>query len=292
MKPVQAILGINASENRVFQTREIVQPYYSTEFHFHHECQLTYIVASSGQRIVGDNVEYFEHGELVFLGSGVPHVWYNDKKYFEGSEQLRAHTLALYIDPDQLVDSLAGFGGKKALEQWLANSRRGIVYAGAVKTELINRFKALFRQEGMGKLVAFLHLLNGLMEATDCRFLSSPEYVNSYSENDQQRMERLFQFIIANFRRDIPLSEIAALANMNEFSFCRYFKSRTQKPFVQFVNELRIGYACKLMQERKHTIDVLATESGFNSITHFNRLFKRTKGLTPRDYRQQLNEFP
>lgn len=291
MRPIQAILGINTSANKVFQTREIVQPYYSTEFHFHHECQLTYIVASSGQRIIGDNVEYFEHGELVFLGSGIPHVWYNDKQYFEGSEQLRAQTLALYIDPDQLVDALSGFGGKNALLHWLTISRRGIVYTGTSKTELVDLFKALFQQEGMAKIMAFLHLLNRLMTASEYRFLSSPDYVNSYSESDQQRMERLFQFIFANYRRDIPLGEIAALANMNEFSFCRYFKSRTQKPFIQFVNELRIGYACKLMQEQKHTIDFLATESGFNSMTHFNRLFKRIKGVTPRDYRQQLNIF-
>lgn len=78
---------------------------------------------------------------------------------------------------------------------------------------------------------------------------------------------------------------------MNEFSFCRYFKSRTQKPFTLFVNELRIGYACKLMRERYNQIEYVAYESGFNNITHFNRLFKRIKGVTPRDYRKQLKAF-
>lgn len=290
MKPIQAILNIS-SANKVFLTKEIVQPYYSTQFHFHHECQLTYIVESSGQRIIGNNIEYFEPGELVFLGSGVPHVWYNDKEYFQGSDHLRAQSLAMYIDPDQLVESLEGFGCRNALDHWLTVARRGIIYSGDSKSELIDLFKTLFKQEGMDRLVTFLKLVDRLMQATDSRFLSSPDYVNSYSENDQQRMERLFQFIFANFRRDIPLDEIASLANMNEFSFCRYFKSRTQKPFTQFVNELRIGHACKLMQERYNPIESVAYESGFNNITHFNRLFKRIKGITPREYRKQLKTF-
>ena len=290
MKPIQAILGISTA-NKVFLTKEIVQHYYSTQFHFHHECQLTYIVESSGQRIIGNNIEYFEPGELVFLGSGVPHVWYNDKEYFQGSEHLRAQSLAMYINPDQLVESLEGFGCRNVLDHWLTISRRGVIYTGASKTELIGLFKALFYQEGMAKLITFLQLIDRLMHATDYRLLSSPDYVNSYSENDQQRMERLFQFIFANFRRDISLDEIASLANMNEFSFCRYFKSRTQKSFTQFVNDLRIGHACKLMQERYNPIETVAYESGFNNITHFNRQFKRIKGVTPRDYRKQLRTF-
>nr|WP_293840760.1 AraC family transcriptional regulator [uncultured Arsenicibacter sp.] len=292
MRPVQAILGIS-SANKVFLTKEVVQPYYATEFHFHHECQLTYIVESSGQRIVGDNIEYFDPGELVFLGSGVPHVWYNDKAYFQGSEHLRAQSLAMYVDPDQLAGTMEGFGCRNALDHWLTVSRRGIIYGGKTKTELIALFRTLFNREGMDKIAAFLKLIDRLMNAdpSDYRFLSSPDYINSYSENDQQRMERLFQFIFANFRREIPLEEISSLANMNEFSFCRYFKSRTQKPFTQFVNELRIGYACKLMQDRYNQIEHVAYESGFNNLTHFNRLFKRIKGVTPRDYRKQLKTF-
>ncbi len=290
MRPVQAILGIN-SVNKVFLTKEIVQPYYATQFHFHRECQLTYIVESSGQRIVGDNIEYFDPGELVFLGSGVPHVWYNDKAYFQGSEHLKAQSLAIYIDPDQLLDAMEDFGYRQLLDQWLTISRRGIIYGGTSKTELVGLFKALFYEEGITRIGTFLKLVDRLIHATEYRLLSSPDYINSYSENDQQRMERLFQFIFANFRREIPLEEISSLANMNEFSFCRYFKSRTQKPFTLFVNELRIGYACKLMRERYNQIEYVAYESGFNNITHFNRLFKRIKGVTPRDYRKQLKAF-
>jgi AraC-like DNA-binding protein len=130
-----------------------------------------------------------------------------------------------------------------------------------------------------------------MMTAEECRYLSSQNYVNSYSEGDQDRMDRIFKFIFANFRRDIPLKEIASEASMNQFSFCRYFKSRTQKPFTVFVNELRIGHACRLIQERPGNIERLASESGFNNVTHFNRLFKRIKGVTPKEYRNRLSNY-
>ncbi|GAB3911783.1 AraC family transcriptional regulator [Larkinella knui] len=291
MKPVQAILSDNASANKIFLTKEIVQPFFSTEFHFHRECQLVYVVESSGQRIVGDSVEHFEHGELVFLGSNVPHVWHNEKKYFEGSGQFHAHSMAMYISPDQLLEALAGFGTKPAVESWLVKVRRGIIFQGKTKEKLVELLKETFRQDGIGKIVAFLNMLDTMMHASEYRLLSSPNYVNSYSENDQHRMDKLFKFIFTNFKRDIPLREIASLANMNEFSFCRYFKSRTQKPFTLFVNELRIGHACKLIQEKNWTIDHLAYECGFNNVTHFNRLFKRVKGITPKAYRKQLVSF-
>lgn len=291
MKPIPAFLSDKVTANKIFLTKEIKQPSFSTEFHFHRECQLVYVVESTGQRIVGDSVEYFEHGELVFLGSDIPHVWHNEKKYFEGKDQLRARSLALYISPDELIESLTEYGHENSVKAWLDMARRGIVFQGQTKTELVRLLIDTFQQNGIRKVSSFLTLVDTMMQASDYRLLASPNYVNSYTENDQKRMDTLFKFIFTNFQRDIPLKEAASITHMNEFSFCRYFKSRTQKPFTVFVNELRIGHACKLLQQRKDTIDHLAFECGFNNVTHFNRLFKRIKGITPKEYRRQLQTF-
>ncbi|MGF7216283.1 AraC-like DNA-binding protein [Spirosoma lacussanchae] len=288
MKAVQAIVNDKISANQVFLVKEIVKPFFSTDFHFHRECQLVYVVQSSGQRIVGDSVEPFEDGELVFLGSDVPHVWHNEKKYFQGSGEFHAHSLAMYIFPDRLIETMAAYGNKQVVESWLSTAQRGIIYSGKCRTSILEQLDETFRHEGLAQVVAFMKLIHNMIYATEFRLLASANYVNSYPGNDNPRMDKLFKFIFLNYRREISLKEVASVANMNEFSFCRYFKSRTQKTFIEFVNELRIAQACKQMLERNENIELIANECGFNNLTHFNKLFKRIKGVTPKEYRKQL----
>lgn len=289
MKPLFAIPGDKALEERVYQVKEITQPYFSTEFHFHDECQLVYVVESAGRRMIGDNVTYFESGELIFVGSGTPHVWHNEQKYFEGKDQLQARSLAMYVSPDLLLEHLAPFGNISHVKAWLKKSQRGIEFYGKAKADIVALMRQMLQQQDLPQTITFITLLQSMMSAKECRLLASPNYVNLYNDKDQSRMDDIFKFIFRHFKRDIPLSEIAAVAGINVHSFCRFFKSRTQKSFTHFVNELRIGYACRLLQEKEMPMMELSAKCGYNNTTHFNRFFKKIKGKTPREYKKEVS---
>ncbi|CAL1517208.1 AraC family transcriptional regulator [Chitinophaga sp. MM2321] len=289
MKPFFATPGDKSLEESVFQVKEINQPYFSTEFHFHHECQLVYVVESAGRRIIGDSIEYFESGELIFVGSETPHVWHNEQQYFTGEKKLVARSLAVYISPDLLVEHLSPFGDIASLKLWLKKAQQGIQFQGKVKNEIVAIMQAMLTQKRMEQIISFISLLQKMTTTKEYRLLAGSNYVNLYSDKDQSRMNDIFTFIFQHFKRDIPLPEIAAVAGINVHSFCRFFKSRTQKSFTRFVNELRIGHACKLMQERNLSMQELSVKSGYNNTTNFNRFFKRIKGKTPREYKKELH---
>ncbi|HVI49028.1 MAG TPA: AraC family transcriptional regulator [Chitinophaga sp.] len=290
MKPILATPEDNLMRGKLFLVKEINRPAFDTEFHFHEACQLVYVMESSGRRIIGDNVEYFESGELTFVGSNVPHVWYNEERYFKQKRKLQARSLAMYIQPQLLAGSLAPFGNIAQLDAWLQKARRGIQFYGSCKEAIVALMKQLLAEEGMRRASSFMELIVLMMDAKEYRLLASNNYENLYKDKDQTRMGAVFKYIFRNFRREIPLSEIAAVASLNTYSFCRFFKSRTQQSFVDFVNELRISYACRLMQEKEMNISELASRAGFNHTTHFNRLFKRMKGITPKEYRKSLHQ--
>jgi AraC-like DNA-binding protein len=289
MKPILAILGDNASGNHAFLAKEIIQPFFATEFHFHKECQLVYIVESSGQRIVGDSVEHFEEGELVFLGSDIPHVWHNDKRYFGDNDHLHAHSLAIYISPDLLLEYLAGLADIMPLKSWFIKAQRGILFDHQTKAIVVPLMKKIIHQEGLEKIITFFELLKALQHAKEYRLLAGHNYVNLYTDNDQGRMDKIFKYIFTNFKKEISLKEISSIAGLNIYSFCRFFKSRTQKSFIIFVNELRIQHACKLLHKDESNMIQLADKCGFNNVTNFNRFFKRIKGVTPKEYRKQIS---
>jgi AraC-like DNA-binding protein len=288
MKPLFAIPGDNALEQRVYLVKEITQPYFSTEFHFHDECQLVYVVESAGRRIIGDNIEYFESGELIFVGSGTPHVWHNEQKYFEGKE-LQARSLAMYVSPALLLEHLDPFGNTASVKAWLKKAQRGIQFYGKAKADILALMQQMLQQQDLHQTISFMTLLQKMMGTKEYRLLAGSNYVNLYNDKDQSRMDDIFKFIFRHFKRDIPLSEIAAIAGINVHSFCRFFKSRTQKSFTHFVNELRIGYACRLLQEKEMSMVELSNKCGYRNTTHFNRFFKKIKGKTPREYKKDVS---
>lgn len=290
MKPHFAIPADDAIQDKIFLIKEIKQPSFSTEFHFHKDCQLVYVVESAGRRIIGDSIEYFENGDLVFVGSNVPHVWHNEEKYFERQNNLQARSLALYINSDSLTEHLSAFGSTGNLSAWLVKAQRGIQFYGSNRLSIISLMQQMLHQQGLAQISSFLQLIILLATAKEYRLLAGSNYENRYKDKDQSRMDTVFKYIFRHFKRDIPLSEIAIVAGLNIYSFCRFFKSRTQKSFVDFVNELRITYACRLLQEKEMNISELADKCGFNHTTHFNRLFKRQKSVTPKEYRKTLQQ--
>ncbi len=128
-----------------------------------------------------------------------------------------------------------------------------------------------------------------LSQSKEYEYLASLSYKNMYAEKDTGRIHKVYQFLIQNFHRDVELQEVSDLCNLTPNAFCRFFKSRTQKSFTQFLNELRIGHACKLLQNEVYSVSDVCYECGYNNLTNFNKFFKNITGKTPSEYRKRLN---
>lgn len=286
MKPVFATVP-EVIQQDVFAVRTTDVPCFSTEFHFHKECQLVYVIESEGKRIIGDSVESFRSGEVIFLGSGIPHAWYCDKTC-SANEKSHARSIALFFDPGKLTGLLSRLGPVGKLERFLRTACLGVKFVGGTKTALKGRLLEMSRQNGLAQLANLLKILEIMSESSEYKLLASNGYINTCQAKDNDRMGKIYQHIFDHFTSEIQLEDVASLAHMNKQAFCRFFKSRTQKTFTEFVNNIRVAHACKLMATGDYQIGSLAYECGFNSLSNFNHFFKTIKGLTPREYQKML----
>ncbi|MEY4540644.1 MAG: hypothetical protein RLZZ306_2401 [Bacteroidota bacterium] len=286
MKAIYTLLPDFATTYKPFVVRKILLPSFSTDFHFHNECQLVYIVSGTGTRIIGDSVESYQEGDLAFVGPNVPHVWYS--KTGDNQEEKMAISLALFINPETVAENLKPFIDTQTLAAFFEKSARGINIVGAKREIISTILQESIHQKDVPLLTSFLKIVELLMDSKDIVWLSDASLLKTYSNNNQGRVAKLMQFIQDNFRTEITLEQAACVANLQMHSFCRFFKQLTHHTFSDFLNEVRIGFACKLLQQSDLPITQVAFECGYSNISYFNRSFKKIHGVSPREYRQKL----
>jgi AraC-like DNA-binding protein len=289
MKPIFAKI-LDGKINDVYGLKVVDAPYFSTEFHFHEECQLTYTIESEGRRMIGDSIENFNSDELIFVGSNLPHVWHNNNQYFnEVDAQPHARSVSIFIHPDKILDLFKEPDNIQRIKNFFQLAKRGMKFGNEVKEKLKElMLKVALQTEEIGRLIGVLEILNLLCSTKNYELLTSPGYTNNYQLKDNDRMDKILKYVFDNFNQEILLTAAADMTNMNKQAFCRYFKNRTQKTFVTFINEVRIGHACKLMAQTDQQISELAYSCGFNSLSNFNKFFKLAKGVTPKEYKKML----
>jgi AraC-like DNA-binding protein len=286
MKAVYTLLPDFATTYKPFVVRKITLPSFTTDFHFHHECQLVYIVSGSGTRIIGDSVENYQEGDLAFVGPNVPHVWYS--KTSPNEEEQMAISIALYINPETVAENLKPFVDTQALTSFFEQSARGINIVGEKKEVISKILQESLHQKEVSLLASFLKILELLMDSEDIVWLNDVSLLKTYSNKNQGRVSKLMHFLQENFRTEITLEQAASVADLQLHSFCRFFKQLTHHTFSDFLNEVRIGFACKLLQQSDLPVTQVAYECGYSNISYFNRTFKKIHGITPREYRQSL----
>jgi len=289
MKPVFAKI-LDGKINDTYGLKVIDVPYFSTDFHFHEECQLTYTIESEGRVMIGDSVANFNNDELIFVGSNLPHVWHNGNQYFNDEpKNSHARSVSLFIHPEKILHIFREPENIQRLKSFFLLGKRGMKFGLSTRTAVSRLLrKAMAETEEIKLLMVVLEILDLLCRAKDYQLLSSPGYTNNYQLKDNDRMDKILKYIFDNFHREVLLDEAAEMNHMNKHAFCRYFRSRTQKTFVTFVNEVRVGHACKLLAETDQQISDLAYCCGFNNLSNFNKFFKMAKGVTPRAYRKML----
>jgi AraC-like DNA-binding protein len=290
MKPTFALLPDFVTSQTPFVVKEIIRPAFATDFHFHDECQLVYIRSGAGTRIVGDSIEHFEAGDLTFVGPRVPHVWYSKPK--PNDVHNPDVSVALYINPAKIVDHLRFFVDTQSLKAFFQQSTRGLSIVGSKKEEMASLLQNMIHQKNVSLLASFVQILDLLLDSEELVWLNGASLLSAYSNDSQGRVAQLMDFIQQNFRTEITLEKAASVAGLQLHSFCRFFKTLTHRTFSDFINEVRIGFACQLLQQTDLPITQVAFESGYSNISYFNRSFRKIHRITPREFRAQMSTLP
>ncbi|GLU51270.1 AraC family transcriptional regulator [Dyadobacter frigoris] len=280
MKATFALLPDFAQARKPFLVKKIVRPYFSTDFHFHTECQLVHILSGSGTRIIGDSIEHFEEGDLAFVGPNVPHVWYSQSQSAHESM-----SVALYINPEAVSEKLEGLIDTKELRRFFKESERGISVCGVKKALITDILMQMPEQKNIELLASFIQILHYLLDPEELVWLNVPNLLSVYNVQAPGRVHKLMHFIQQNFKQEITLQQAASVSGLQIHSFCRFFKSLTNRTFSDFLNEVRIGFASKLLLQSDLPVTQIALECGYTNISYFNRCFKKINKVSPKDYR-------
>jgi AraC-like DNA-binding protein len=238
-----------------------------------------------GIRLVGDNVNYFEAGDFVFLGSDLPHTWISDDDFNKKTDQMEV--IVLQFLPTLFSEDWLNMTEMKNIRRLLQSAKRGLRFSPERRELAAQKLRAITHLEGFERFSKILDLLNFLGQEEAFDFLASKAYIPPLNNQTEQRLLRVCQYIHDAFTRPIKLSEVAQLANMNASAFCRFFKKSTGQSLSEYISDLRIGKACNLLLGNPDmSIAEVAYKSGFSSQTLFNRSFLKKKDMTPSSFRK------
>ncbi|HVR35249.1 MAG TPA: AraC family transcriptional regulator [Methylomirabilota bacterium] len=269
-----------------FRLLEIRGAYAGCSWHFHPECQLGLVISGRGQRVVGDNVCPIHPGEVVLLGSNLPHVWRYDNT---GPGEPPVHAIVVHFHDDFAGSEFFRKPELRDVRLLLARAALGLQVNGRTRDEASARIQGMLRHEGFTRMLDLFSVLHLLATSAELTTLCSAGFQPLSADLEVERLRRVCAHVQAHMNDPLPRDEAAALAHLSPSAFSRFFKAHTGKTFHEFVNEVRIGHACRLLMEPEFNVTEVALQCGFADITSFNRSFRRLKRTTPTDYRRRLH---
>jgi AraC-like DNA-binding protein len=275
-------IKITTNPGELLIAREVREKRFSAPLHYHPELELTLILESSGKRFIGDSIENFEPGDLVLVGENTPHFWCNDNNLSEDSYSL---AIVVQFTKSFLGENFFKLTGADDIEKLINNSTRGVCLTDPSTRELVKeKLQKMLDMGTFEKTLVLLEILN-IFAKSEVYYLSSPGFKPYLQEIDCTRMNKVYNYVYNNINSSFDVSEIADLLNMSVSAFSHYFKKRTQKTFTQFINETRIGNAKRLLIETDKSIAEIAYESGYNSLSNFNKQFYSLVKFSPKIFR-------
>lgn len=257
--------------------------------HSHPELQLTFIVEGYGKRIIGNKIEPFESGDMVLVGSNVPHVWLSDPAFYRKDTSLQSKVIIAYFHPKifyQIFNCLKEFDD---IREMICQSSKGILIKGETKNIIADKLISLTAKQGFDKVEGLFQIMNLIALSPHKSFIVPGEPAD-YDAFYPDRLVEVVRFIKDNLHEPLSLRQVANIACMTEQSFCRFFKKRTKKNFSQFLNAARISRACEMLRQTNKAITDIAYGCGYNSLSHFCRVFKEHTGMSPFGYRSRIGE--
>jgi len=264
-----------------FYAYQFQVPFFEFKWHYHPEYELTYIVKGNGYRIVGNTYENYTEGDLVLLGPNLPHTWTG--KAVE-SEPFEAIVIQF---SKEFITAFLGFDEAYSIKKLLENSARGIAFEAT--QDLVQAIKTLIEKEGMDRILQLISALNQLAQS-NYTLITPNTFHTIASKKSELRINEVCLFIQNNFNSNITLKQVASQIYLTESNFCKFFKKATGKTFSDYLNEIRINEASRLLLQTDKTISQISFECGFETLSYFNRVFLKKKNQTPSFFRNEKTD--
>ncbi|HSH94919.1 MAG TPA: AraC family transcriptional regulator [Roseimicrobium sp.] len=261
---------------------------YDAMWHFHPEFQITLVLKSRGHRLVGDNITPLATGDLVLVGSNLPHVWHQDTSVPNPPDAVHA-IIVRFLDTFLGRDFLQA-PEMEPVRRLLQRASRGLLVKGTTRDKVAAHLERMALAGGLARVAELLAALDVLARSRDLSPIASTGFVPNLKSSDQDRMERVCRYIDKHLTEEIDRNAVAKEANLSVGAFSRFFKLRTGKSLPEYTNELRIGRACRLLLEGDLKITEIALQCGFNNLANFNRRFRDITATSPREYRERFRE--
>ena len=280
--------NINPSPGTSFLVKFFHLERFTVPYHFHPEYELTLILKGNGKRYVGKNMEDYSDGDLVFLGSDLPHCWKSGDEMLDGDY---VQSIVIQFERNFLGTDFFNRPELIHIHDFIKRSTFGIRFEQSVSNEIKLKMQKLAAEENsFRKLSQLLDILNDLANSDQYTLLNS-DGVFAFQQNvNKERLNTALGYIVDNFRNDILLHDVAAAVNMSPNAFCKYFKRTTNKTLMETVTDYRISYATQQLLNTDKAISEISFESGFGDVSHFHKIFKRTLKTSPLDYRKNFQK--
>ena len=284
MKP--KLLKIHSTDVKSFNARRDLIPTVNSIWHYHEELELIYFKAGEGTQFIGDSMNRFRSGDVVLVGSNLPHYWRFDQDYFhEGGKS--ADVYVIHFRASFLGASFLEAPESRELKKLINHSSRGLQISFPNINDVIKLIIKIESSQGHKQLLYFLEALFEISNHNQAlKPIASIGFKYNYIDEEQEQIQAIYNYTFNNYKRKITLAEISEVARVSIHTFCKFFKSRSRKNYTDFVNEIRVGQACKLLIENKLRINEVCFESGFNNFTSFHKCFKKTMGKSPLQYQK------
>jgi len=278
----------NTLQNKRLNVLKKEKPCLDSEWHYHAEYELLYISKSFGIRFVGDNVSPFNPGDLVLVGPYLPHLWRNDASYYKDeNNEISVKTIVTKFTKNFIGDNTFENPEFSKVAKLLKQANYGICFGKKISEKLHKEIIELPTLSRPQQSIQLLGILDQLSNTKDKTILSSSD-MRQYTSEHSQRIDTVLKFISDNYTLNISLNDVSEVACMTTNSFCRFFKKMTNKSFTQFLNEVRIRNASRLLTQKDVSISSICYSVGYNSITNFNKQFKQIMGATPKKFRESI----
>lgn len=275
-----------------FSIRHDVQRCFPTTWHLHPELELHYVIKGEGVRFIGDNISNFSPGEILFMGQNLPHTWRCKEEYFQENSNLQVEAIVLQFLPTCLGKDFLSLPEAYLIPKLLEKAKRGMVLGGKSREKIGELMFAALQATNLDRIILLLSIIKILAESKDYHSISSPHAFYKSDDVETQRLNTVCAYTLANYKKNISLEEIASISNLSVTSFCRYFKQMTNKTYNDFLTEIRISHACRLLIEDRLPTELICFQCGFNNISNFYRHFKNITSLTPLEYKREYLKMP
>jgi len=280
--------------SKSFSVTEAAYYHALNDFHYHPELELIYIMEGEGVLLIGDTFERISSGAMIMIGCNVPHMFKFDTHTYQhdlmkqGKINLPLKLLTLHFNPEAFGESFMMLPENSMINNLLKDALKGLFINNDTKNQVLDAMHRLTTSPNYEHIPLLMQLLNMAGMSQERAFITNPPDKNAYNKTDETRLTKIYLYTLNNFARVIKLKEVADIVHMVPNAFCRYFKLRTNKSYFEFLLDVRVRHACKLLKEKDYSIVVVCYESGFSNLSNFNRHFKLTTGKTPLEYRKNF----